>query len=114
MNYVKLSLWVAVAVLVALLAGVLWGRAGKSVAESRLRDAELQATLTGERAEMLAARMDIFEVNFGRAGQHLQAAQQSLQEAAKRLAEVGRADEGTRVKDVAARAAQAQDQAGRL
>ncbi len=114
MNYVKLSLWVLVAVLVALLAGFVWGRAGKSAAESRMRDAELQSVLADARAQMLAARVDIFEVNFGRAGQHLQGARHSLQEAAQRLTDAGRGDEATRVKDVAARAAQAQDQAGRL
>src|SRR5512135_38654 len=114
MNYAKMALLVVVAVLVALLAGFLWGRAGKSAAESRLRDTELQATLVDARAQMLAARVDIFEVNFGRAGQHLQAARQALQAAANRLNEAGRADEANRVNDVAARAAQAQEQAGRL
>jgi hypothetical protein len=114
MNYAKLSLWVVVAVLVALLAGFLWGRSGKSSAESRLRDAELQATLADARAQLLAARVDIFEVNFGRAGQHLQGARHSLQEAAQRLSDAGRTDEASRVKDVGARAAQAQEQAGRL
>lgn len=114
MNAVKIGLYAVVAVLVALLAGFLWGRAGKSSLETQLADTQVQLDLAEARGWLVAARVDLFEVNFGRASQHLQAAKPRLQDAAVRLTDAKRSDDATRVKDVAARVNQAQDQAGRL
>ncbi len=114
MNYVRIVLFVVVGLLVALLAGFLWGRSGRSAAEARLVDAEVRLDLAQARGGLLAARVDLFEVNFGRASQHLQSAKGQLQDAEKRLTDAGQASEATRVKDVNARVVQAQDQAARL
>jgi hypothetical protein len=77
-------------------------------------DAQLRLDLTQARANLLAARVDLFEVNFGRASQELQAAKAPLQDAEQRLAALGRNDEAGRVRDVAARVVQASDQTSRL
>lgn len=114
MNYTRIALYLVVALLVVLLAGFFWGRSGRSALEARLGDAEVSLDLWQARAHLLAARVDIFEVNFGRAGQHLQAARQVLQEAADHAAKAGREDEAGAIKDVAGRVVQAQDQAARL
>ena len=114
MKYVRIGLYVVVGLLVALLAGFLWGRAGRSAVQMQFDDAQLRLDLTQARANLLAARVDLFEVNFGRASQELQAAKAPLQDAEQRLAALGRNDEAGRVRDVAARVVQASDQTSRL
>lgn len=125
MNRVKLALYLILALLVVLLAGYLWGGAGRSALQARLDDTELRLDLSEGRADLLAARVagsrtgracasSLFEVNFGRASQHLQAAKSPLQDAEKRLTDGNRNDEAGRVREVAARVTQAQDQAGRV
>ncbi len=114
MKYFQIVLYVVVAVLIALLVGYLWGRSGRSEAERRLADAQVHLDLAQARGGLLAARVDLFEVNFGRASQQLQAARTRLQDAEKRLGEAGRSADVSKVKDVNARVARAQEQAGRL
>ncbi len=107
---IKIGLYVVIAILVALLAGFLWGRAGLTAARSSLSDAELQRDLATARADLLAARVDLFEVNFGRASQHLQAAKASLAGAATRIDD----RRAAQIKDVTARVDRAQDLVARL
>jgi hypothetical protein len=114
MNYFKLSLYVLVAVLVALLAGFLWGRAGRSAVEAQLDDARVRLDLAEGRADLVAARVDLFEVNFGRASQRLEAAKPLLRDAASRLGAAQRQAAATRVTSVVNRVEQAQQQVGRL
>ncbi len=114
MNYVRIGLYVLTAVLVALLAGYLWGRAGRSAVQSQLDETRLQLDLADARADLLGARVDLFEVNFGRASQRLEAAKAPLHDAANRLGTASRADAASRVNAVIARIEQAQQQVGRL
>ncbi len=114
MNYLRIGLYVLAAVLVALLAGFLWGRAGQSSLAAQLQDALLREDLAAGRADLLAARIDLFEVNFGRASQRLEAAKPRLRDAVNRLTTADRAASASRVKDVIARIEQAQQQVGRL
>ncbi len=114
MNYVRIALYVLVAVLVALLAGFLWGRAGLSAVQAQLDDTKVRLDLAEGRADLLAARVDLFEVNFGRASQRLEAAKTVLTDAASRLGTGGRQDTATRVNAVLTRVQQAQQQVGRL
>jgi len=114
MNYVRIGLFILIGLLVALLAGFLWGRAGLSTARTDLNDARFRLQLSQSRADLLAARVDLFEDNFGRASQHLQAARGHLQDAENELNGQGRSDEAARVKGIVSRVAQAQDQVGRL
>ena len=114
MNYVKIALYILIGVLVALLAGFLWGRAGRSALQAQLDDAHLRFDLAEGRADLLAARVDLFEVNFGRASQRLEAAKPLLRDAASRLAGAERQDTAARVNVVMSRVEQAQQQVGRL
>lgn len=114
MSNLKIVLYALIAVLVALLAGFLWGRAGRGAVQERLNGTELRLELSDARSQLLAARIDVFEVNFGRAAQHLQAAKSALQDAEKRLTAVDRSEEASRVKDLGSRVAKAQEQVGRL
>jgi hypothetical protein len=114
MNYVRIGLFVLIGLLVALLAGFLWGRAGLSTSRTDLNDTRLRLHLSQSRSDLLAARVDLFEVNFGRASQHLQTARGHLQDAENELNGQGRSDEAARAKAIASRVAQAQDQVGRL
>jgi hypothetical protein len=114
MNYIRFGLYILAAVLIALLAGFLWGHAGQSTVQAQLDDTRLRLDLAQGRAELLAARIDLFEVNFGRASQRLEAARPALRDAASRLAGAGRQDAAARVNDVITRLQQAQQQIGRL
>lgn len=114
MKYAKIALYILAAILVALLAGFLWGRAGRSAAQAQLDDARLRVDLAEGRADLLAARIDLFEVNFGRASQRLEAAKPLLRDAASRLGAAERQDAATRVTAVVTRVEQAQQQVGRL
>ncbi len=114
MKSLRIVLYVAVVVLVALLVGYLRGHAGRADAERRVAETQARLDVAEARGSLLAARVDLFEVNFGRASQHLQAARTRLQDAEKRLGEAGRTADVSKLKDVSARVARAQEQAGRL
>jgi hypothetical protein len=114
MNYVRIALYIIIAILVALLAGFLWGRAGLSAVQAQLDDTRLRLDLAEGRADLLAARVDLFEVNFGRASQRLEAAKPLLRDAATRLGAARRDDAATRVNAVLTRLERAQQQVGRL
>jgi len=114
MRYLKIALYILIAVLVALLAGFLWGRAGLSAIQAQLDDTRVRLDLAEGRADLLAARVDLFEVNFGRASQRLEAAKPVLRDAVTRLNGAGRDDAASRVNAVLTRLDRAQQQVGRL
>jgi hypothetical protein len=64
---------------VALGAGWLWGASGRWDAERQLASARLERELTGARAQLLAARVDLYKLNFGSATSNFEAAKRSLQ-----------------------------------
>ena len=70
----KRVLGIAVALLVALGAGWVWGAWGRSDTHRALRIAELRNGLLEGRAAVLDARLDIYSVNFGEASRHLETA----------------------------------------
>jgi hypothetical protein len=75
---VKLVLWGLLAVVVLLGAGWLWGASGRWQAETMATAAEQQLRLSEARAALLASRVDVFEINFGQASRHLEAARKAL------------------------------------
>lgn len=114
MNYVKFALYILIALLVALLAGYLWGRAGRSAVQAQLDDTRLRFDVAEARADLLGARVDLFEVNFGQASQRIESAKPALRDAASRLAAGEHQDAATRVNGVIARVERAQQQVGKL
>ena len=86
----KRLLGICVALLVALGAGWAWGASGRSDLNRALLIAELRDSLLEGRAAVLDARLDIYSVNFGEAGRHLEAARSALRAAEARLNGLGR------------------------
>ena len=89
----RAGLIVIAVVLVALLTGFLWGSSGKSTLDRALERSELRNELLDARAAALAARIDIYNTNFGEAGRHLEDARSIAERAAQRLDALGRDDD---------------------
>jgi hypothetical protein len=81
----RLVLGITGGLLVALLAGWIWGTSGQSDATRALETAELKGELLGARAAILDARVAIYSVNFGEASGHLENARGLLRRAEERL-----------------------------
>ena len=111
---VKLVLGIAVGLVVALLAGWIWGASGRSEMARALQTSELRSELLGARAAVLDARVAIYSVNFGEASRHLEDARGLLGRADERLKSLGRDDEVRRVQTALASIDEAQRMAGKL
>jgi hypothetical protein len=90
---VKTGLMVTAVVLVALLAAFLWGASGKSTLDRALQRSELRNELLEAHGAALAARIDVYNTNFGEASRHLEAARSVAARAVQRLDGLGRADD---------------------
>ena len=110
----KLVLGIAVGLVVALLAGWLWGASGRSEMARALQTSELRSELLGARAAALDARVAIYSVNFGEASRHLEDARGLLGRADERLKSLGRDDDVRRVQTALASIDEAQRMAGKL
>src|SRR2546430_2475902 len=110
----KLILGVAGALVVALLAGWIWGASGRSHLAGALQACELRDDLLGARAAILDARVAIYSVNFGEASKHVEGARGLLGRADGRLKSGGRDDQAKQVQAVLATIGDAQRMAGKL
>jgi hypothetical protein len=114
MKTTKVALGVVAAVLIAVLAGYLWGAAGRRTAEREVQDVTLRIDLLESRGALLAARVDLYNVNFGNASRHLQEALDRLRPASTRLKELGRPADSQRLELALARIEEAQRLTGKL
>jgi hypothetical protein len=114
MKKTKLVLGIAAGVMVALLAGWIWGATGRSAIAGALQASELRGDLLGTRAAVLDARVAIYSLNFGEASSHLDDARRLLGRANDRLESLGRNDEVMQVQMAQASIDEAQRMAGRL
>ena len=89
----KTWLIVTAVVLVALLAAFLWGASGKSTLDRALQRSELRNELLEAHDAALAARIDVYNTNFGEASRHLEAARSVAGRAVQRLDSLGRDDD---------------------
>jgi hypothetical protein len=110
----KLILGVAGGLLVALLAGWIWGRSGQSDMARALQTSELRGELLGARAAVLDARVAVYSVNFGEASRHLEDARGLLGRAEERIKRLGRDDQLKQVQTAQATIDDAQRMAGKL
>ena len=110
----KLVLGIAAGLMVALLAGWIWGTLGRSDIAAALETAELRGELIGARASVLDARVAIYSVNFGEASGHLENARGLLGRANERLKRLGRDDEVPPLQAALASIDNAQRMAGKL
>ena len=110
----KMILGGIAAVLIALLAGFLWGASGKSTIERALERAELRNELNAARIAALAARVDIYNTNFGDASGHLEDARASVTRAIQRLESLDRDAEAQRLQSALGPIEEAQRLASKL
>ena len=110
----KLVFGIAGGLLVALLAGWIWGASGRSDAARALETAELRNDLLGARAAILDARVAIYSVNFGEASQHLENARGLLRRVEQRFKSFARDDEGRQVQAALTAIDDAQRMTGKL
>jgi hypothetical protein len=113
-NTARTGLTVIAVVLVALLAGFLWGAAGKSTLDRALQRSELRNELLDARAATLAARIDVYNTNFGEASRHLDEARSVAGRAAQRLDALGRDDDVKQLQSALGSIEEAQRLAGKL
>jgi hypothetical protein len=92
-NTAKRALVAIAVVLVALLAGLLWGAAGKSTLDRALERSELRNELLEAHGAVLGARIDLYNTNFGEASRHLEEARGEVGRAVQRLESLNRADD---------------------
>lgn len=92
-NTAKAGLIVIAVVLVALLAGFLWGASGKSTLDRALERSELRNELLQARSAALDARIAVYNTNFGEASGHLEDARSITGRAVQRLDSLGRDDD---------------------
>ena len=114
MTKAKLVLGIAVALAVALLAGLIWGASGRSEVARVLEASELRGELLGARAAVLDARVAVYNNNFGETSGHLEDARRLLGRADERLKRLGRNDEVAQLQTVLASIDDAQRLAGKL
>ena len=110
----KLILGVAGGLVVALLAGWIWGTWDQSDTARALQTAELRGELLGARAAVLDARVAIYSVNFGEASRHLEDARGLLGRAEERLKSLGRDAEVKQAQAAQTTIDDAQRMAGKL
>ena len=106
----KIVAAVAAGLVLALAVGWLWGSRGRWDAERELSRVQAEHVFTESRARLLAARVDLYALNFGSAASNLQTAKRSLQQA---LASYDR-EEQPEVSAALQSAVAAADEAGRL
>jgi hypothetical protein len=114
MKKTKLVLGVAAGLLVALLAGWIWGASGRSAMAGALQASELRGDLLGARAAVLDARVAIYSVNFGEASSHLEDARGLLGRADERVKSLGRTSDAMQIEAALSRIDDAQRMAGKL
>lgn len=105
---------VVAALLVALLAGVLWGASGNWDLRRALQVSEVRAELLEARGSVLDARLDLYDANFGDASRHLEQARGQLRRAGEALKSLGRPDDAKLLDVALVQIDQAQRLAGRL
>jgi hypothetical protein len=110
----KMILGAVAAVLVALLAGFLWGAAGTRGLEQSLGHSALRGDLLEARGAVLASRIDIYNTNFGDSSRNLESARALVERALQRLRDLGREEDAGRLEAALPPIREAQQLAGRL
>ena len=94
------------ALLLAVLGGWMWGAVDHARTDDALMQAGAGLHVAAARARMLEARVDLFEVNFGNASRHLEAARADLKAAAQSFDRLGRTSDAEAMRNALARVAQ--------
>jgi len=114
MNKAKLVLGVLIALVVVLFGGWIWGASGKGTLDRALEASELSNDLLEARSSVLAARLDLYSLNFGDASRHLESARAQLGRAEEQLKGLGRKDDVKQLQTALAQMNEAQRLARQL
>lgn len=114
MKTLKAILAMLAALALAVLGGWIWGSAGQARAEDALARGGAGLHLANARGNLLAARVSLFEVNFGDASRSLESARADLLTAAEAFDRLRLKDEAAAAREAVARVNEAQQLAGRL
>jgi hypothetical protein len=79
-----------VAVIVVLGLGYVWGSSGRTQLQGALDDVRQQLDLAEARGELLDARVNLYNNNFGDASRHFEEAKEPLRRTRQRYQEAGR------------------------
>jgi hypothetical protein len=99
---------------IALAAGFVWGSFGQSALNRAVQEAELRSDLFEARSAVLAARVDLYNVNFGNASRNLETAKGVLSRVTEKLKNTGRDEDAKRLDPAMAELTEAQSLAGRF
>lgn len=110
----KLVLAIVVVILIALGFGFAWGNAGRATAEKALDDSKQQLDIAEARGDILDARVNLYNVNFGDAQRHLDDAKAPLTRARDRAQKLGKDAASKALSDALTRVEDAQRLASRL
>jgi hypothetical protein len=108
MNKVKLGLLVVAALAAATAAGFLWGAWGRWGLERQVRETQLKLDVAEARGALYAARVDLVELNYGKAGATLDSARRAMESLAARFEESGRSEAAAAVREARGKAGEAQ------
>lgn len=114
MTKLKLGLWVALALVVAALAGWLYGRSGTSTLRDEVEAKRLQVQLLEARGQLLDARVNVYTVNFGNASRNLEWSKGPMRGAREYLESHGYRDLAAKLEAAAQRTAEAQQLAAKF
>ncbi len=85
MTKFKIGLWIGLAVLLAALAGWIFGWSSTSSLRTELAAKSLRLQLLEARTQILDARVNVYTVNFGNASRHLEYSKPPLEAASNGL-----------------------------
>jgi hypothetical protein len=114
MSRMRLVLGALVGMVLALGAGFVWGSFGQSALNRAVQEAQLRSDLFEARSAVLAARVDLYNVNFGNASRNLEGAKGVLGRVSERLTNAGRDEDAKRLAPAMAELTEAQSLAGRF
>jgi hypothetical protein len=86
---------VALGMLLALAGGWVWGASGRGELQSRLDETDMRFQVSDARARLLAARVDLYSLNFGAATENLEAAKIPLEAVIHRYEGAGETERAT-------------------
>jgi hypothetical protein len=102
------------ALIVALGLGFAWGASGRITLQTSLEDARQQLDLADARAQILDARISLYNNNFGDASRHFEEAKPGLQRVKNRYQDAGRSDAASSIDAALRHVEEAQRLSGKL
>jgi hypothetical protein len=110
----KLVLSVAIALLVCLAAGYVWGASGRGAIQTSLDEARQHLDVAEARGHILDARVSLYNINFGDASRHFEEAKTPLRRVKERYQGARQSDAAGRIDAALSLVEEAQRLSGKL